>query len=251
MSLGCLGAARRAVFRGACLVGLLAAQAACVEPAQDAALSEPEGSPAEQAQERSAQEAIDALPYARGVVSFEPGPGAGFGQDKLPGVVLGPPRGKGTMAGSLDVLSLGVGGQITLSFGAQGIVDGPGDDFIVFENPFWFRGDPLEVFAELAEVSVSEDGERWVSFPCDPGAAQLEQERLVWPGCAGYSPTLKYDPWQVVPLRPALVGGDGFDLAQVGLQRARFVRLRDRSDQGQAPSAGFDLDAVGIVHVGP
>ena len=42
-------------------------------------------------------------------MSFEPGGNAGFGQDQLPDVVLGPPMGKGTSRGSLDVLSLGVG----------------------------------------------------------------------------------------------------------------------------------------------
>jgi len=53
--------------------------------------------------------------------------------------VLGPPRGK-PGAGSLHVLSLGVGGEIVLGFGGS-IVDGDGPDFVVFENAFFIDGD--------------------------------------------------------------------------------------------------------------
>src|SRR5215207_1336025 len=92
-------------------------------------------------------------PYAESVQSFQPGEAAGYNEAKLPDIVLGPPRGKGNSAGSLDVLSLGVHGEIVLGFGAQVIVDGPGADLIVFENPFWPSGDASQVFAELGEVS--------------------------------------------------------------------------------------------------
>ncbi len=103
-------------------------------------------------------------PYASSVESFSPGGGAGFNRDKLPGLVLGPPQGAGTGQGSLDVLSLGSGGEIVLGFGARSIVDGPGADLLVFENPFWPDGNARDVFAELGEVSVSEDGETWHAF---------------------------------------------------------------------------------------
>jgi hypothetical protein len=53
-----------------------------------------------------------------------------------------------------------------------------------------------------------------------------------------------------VPLDAEVSGGDAFDLADVGLASARFVRVRDVSRAGAAPSAGFDLDAVGVVHAG-
>ena len=53
-------------------------------------------------------------PYVDRIVSFEPGEGAGFGQDKLPDIVLGPPRGHGKLEPSDHVLSLGKGGKITL-----------------------------------------------------------------------------------------------------------------------------------------
>lgn len=188
--------------------------------------------------------ALEELPYAQEVVSFKPGPGAGFGQDRYPEVVLGPPQGKGVLAGSLDVMSLGVGGELVLSFGARAIVDGPGVDFVVFENSFWYRGEPEQVFAELAEVSVSEDGETWFSFGCERGQEGQHQ----WPGCAGWSPTLEYAGWELRAVSHELTGGDGFDLAQLGLERVRYVKIRDLSEDGQPPSAGFDLDAVGVIH---
>ncbi|MBA2663255.1 MAG: cell surface protein [Bradymonadaceae bacterium] len=184
------------------------------------------------------------LPYASEVVSFSPGEGAGYGQDRLPDVVLGPPSGKGVRAASLDVLSLGKGGEIILGFGERSIVDGPGPDFIVFENAFWPRGEPQDVFAELGEVSVSEDGVAWTVFACETDAAQPGR----WPGCAGWSPTLVYEPYVLLVLDTALTGGDVFDLSDVGLERARFVRIRDLSFNGSAPSAGFDLDAVGLIN---
>ncbi|HTQ03480.1 MAG TPA: hypothetical protein VMI54_06470 [Polyangiaceae bacterium] len=187
------------------------------------------------------------LPYATSIVSFDPGDGAGYGQNKLPNVVLGPPSGKGTGSGSTDVLSLGKGGSIVLTFERFAIVDGDGPDLVVFENPFWPGGDPAAVYAEPGEVSVSEDGATWSTFPCD--AAGDGQGHYA--GCAGVTPTLAYDPETTIPLDPSVTGGDVFDLADLGLARARFVKIRDVSFDGSAPTAGFDLDAVGIVNTAP
>jgi hypothetical protein len=185
------------------------------------------------------------LPYATEIVSFEPGEGSGFGGDALPDVVLGPPDGRGELSGSLDVLSLGKGGSIVLGFGERAIVDGEGPDFVVFENAFWPGGDPTVVFAEPGVVSVSDDGSEWHDFACDAegdGMGRFE-------GCAGWTPALEYDAAENVPLDPTVSGGDAFDLADVGVGRARFVRITDATNAGAEPSAGFDLDAVGIVHV--
>jgi hypothetical protein len=183
--------------------------------------------------------------YASTVESFEPGLGAGYNQDKLPGIVLGPPLGKGRESGSLDVVSLGAGGEIVLAFGELGIVDGPGPDLVVFENAFWPGGDASAVFYELAEVSVSEDGETWQTFACD----SVGDGRGHFPGCAGFTPTLEYDPATLVPLDPALSGGDVFDLADVGLTKARFVKLRDLETLPPGgTTTGFDLDAVAAIH---
>jgi hypothetical protein len=189
----------------------------------------------------AADPALARLPYARSVVRFEPGEGAGFGAELLPGVVLGPPRGAGKQAGSLDVLSLGLGGEIVMAFGEREIVDGPGPDLVVFENAFFPSGDATQVYAEPGEVAVSEDGESFVTFACD-----AEGDLLA--GCAGKTPTEEYDPILIDPLDPGLTGGDAFDLAELGLARAAFVRIRDRSLDGEGNTAGFDLDAVGIIH---
>jgi hypothetical protein len=178
--------------------------------------------------------------YASEVVRFEVGAGAGFGQQSFPAVVLGPPGSSGTTsAASLDVLSLGAQGTIELGF-AGAIVDGPGPDFVVFENPFFVQGDPNDPYAELGEVEVSEDGVVWRKFTCN------REGEGRWPGCAGWTPTSLIDPAQ--PLDPEACGGDAFDLAEVGLARARYVRVVDLDGGGEMLSVGFDLDAVGVVH---
>jgi hypothetical protein len=187
----------------------------------------------------SEEERLAALPYAKSVESFEPGDGAGHGQARLPDIVLGPP------GSATQVLSLGAGGEIVLAFGERAIEDGEGADFVVYENPF---ETPLEddgIWQELAEVSVSSDGESWTTFACDP--APSDEGR--WPGCAGWRPVESYDPLAVVPIDPSVTGGDAFDLAEIGVERARYVRIRDLSESSNDQNAaGFDLNAVGLVH---
>jgi len=194
--------------------------------------------------EPEAPPALDGLPYAREVVSFTPGEFAGFGADRFPEIVLGPPGGEGRTSGSLDVLSLGVGGEIVLGFGERVIEDGPGPDFVVFENPFYPEGDPAQVFAEPAAVAVSTGGDDFLEYACDAEG----DGRGRFAGCAGVTPTEAFDPSEVDPVDPELTGGDAFDLAELGVSEARFVRLSDRSSEGSGNNAGFDLDAVGLVH---
>src|SRR5258708_33810715 len=102
-------------------------------------------------------------PFVDRIVSFEPGDGAGFGQDKLPETVLGAPRGHGRLEPSDHVLSLGKGGKITLEFVDNEVFDGEGPDLIVFENAFLKApgDDPGNGFFELAKVEVSADGKEW------------------------------------------------------------------------------------------
>ena len=240
------------VTRGACLTPfghartLLGSALACLALVACASDADPGAfSPSEGAAAAEPGGPDLALPYATRVVSFEPGEGAGFGQASLPDVVLGPPAGKGTNAGSLDVLSLGKGGSIVLAFDGHSITDGEGPDLVVFENALWPGGDSSVVYAEPGEVSASDDGEHWQSFDCD---AKGDGEGH-FDGCAGVTPTLEYDAGSLVPLEPALTGGDAFDLADLGLKAASFVRVRDVSGAGDTPSAGFDLDAVGVVNV--
>jgi hypothetical protein len=192
------------------------------------------------------------------VVSFNPTDCTGFGQASMPAIVEGPPVGGGTDHGSTDVVSLGSGGSIVVSFAPNAIVDGPGADFIVFENPFWIGGDPNDPYAEPGEVSVSDDGVSWSAFACTP---TLDPQAGDGTGVAG--PYGSCGGWQVVysnaenaisPVDPSVAGGLALDLATVGLTHARYVKIVDLTHEdcpeaGPRPNTnGFDLDAVAIIH---
>ena len=208
------------------------------EPAGDAAISTKHDASA-----ALANAGIRADRFATQVVSFTPGACAGFGKDALPGVVLGPPAGAPAGQGSTDVVSLGSGGEIVLSFAPNALVDGPGVDLLVFENAFIVAGG-TQTFAEPGEVSVSDDGESWTTFPCTATAAP-------WGACAGWH-TVAQPGAEVSPVDPAQIGGDPFDLADIGVTRAQFVRIRDKTSQrctSPGPTTnGFDLDAIAAVH---
>ncbi|MEW5848687.1 MAG: cell surface protein [Myxococcota bacterium] len=180
-------------------------------------------------------------PYVVEVVEVHYGEGAGFGQSRMPNVVLGPPQGGGEYRGSLDVVSLGVGGSITVRLGSD-VVDGDGADFVVFENAFRVTGSQ-DFYREPGEVAVSEDGVTFTTFPCDVTAP--------YPGCAGVNPVYAPGPdGGISPVDVAQAGGDAFDLSSINISRARFVRITDRStDPGTSNQAGFDLDAVAVIHV--
>jgi hypothetical protein len=184
--------------------------------------------------------------FVTGVVSFTPGPCAGFGASAMPGIVEGPPKGGGATQGSLDVVSLGVAGEIVVSFAPNAIVDGPGADFIVFENAFYIGGNPQKPYAEPGEVSVSDDGTTWATYPCTATSYPYGQ-------CAGWHAVFSAPGNGISPVDPATAGGESYDLADVGLTHARFVRIRDKSsevcpDAGGPNTDGFDLDAVSIVN---
>ncbi len=181
--------------------------------------------------------------FATTVESFVAGPGPTFGQANLPDVVLGPPKGAGAINGSFDVVTLGNGGSITLGFAPSSIVDGPGPDFIVFENAFYISGDPSAPYAELASVEVSDDGQHFAAFPCTASEAPYES-------CAGFHPVYANPEENAIDATdPAVAGGDAFDLADLGLVQARYVRIIDRVDL-TGGNGTFDLDAVSIVNAG-
>lgn len=176
------------------------------------------------------------------LVDFSPGPNAGFGSENLPQIVLGGPQGKGGFQGGNHVLSLGTGGTILLKSDTP-ILDGPGVDFLVFENAFWIGGNPEATFAELGEVSVSQDGQTFFTFPCEEA-----NEAESFPGCAGATPVFaNVETNTVDPTDPDTAGGDGFDLADLDLSWIRYIRIHDLSESGSGNSAGFDLDAIGII----
>ena len=212
------------------MAGLMLATAACGAPATD-----------DNAEAGVTPLTYDPGHFASAVVSFDPGEAAGFGQQGFPDIVLGPPQGRGENAGSLHVLSLGQAGAIVLGFDRD-IVDGPGDDLIVFENAF--RAASGDIWAETAIVGVSEDGVTFFDWPCE-----ADDVAGGFPGCAGVTPTLVTATNGLSPYDPAVAGGDAFDLASVGLTRARFVRIVDSGQNTyEGTSGGFDLDAVAVVH---
>ena len=175
----------------------------------------------------------DPWPFVDSVLSFEPGEGAGYGQDQLPDVVTGPPEAPGGAGASTDVLSLGKEGVIVVSFRGLDVVDGPGVDLIVFENPF-------PGWTETGVVGLSEDGEVWIEFGCDPSTEE---------GCAGVEPVHASSTNGVDARDVELAGGDAFDLADIGLERARYLRIRDTgANSYEGVAGGFDLDAAVVVN---
>lgn len=167
------------------------------------------------------------------VITFGTEGGAGYSY--FPEILYGTPY-----FSMLDTVSIGNEGIIDIELGGYEIVNDEGPDFTIFENPF-------EGWSERAQVSVSENGIDYVAFPCDPFDPEETYE-----GCAGVTP-INYSNDENVLLDPESSGGDVFDLADVGLARARFVRIVDLytcldDEFCHSGEAGFDLDAMAIVH---
>lgn len=185
-------------------------------------------------------------PWIDVVRRFAPGAFAGFGQAELPWIVLGPPVPGGETQGSTDVLSLGHGGTIEFTFRDNLVFDGPGPDVVIFENAFHIGSPAGAVFTEYAYVEVSDDGREWRRFPFDAESGE---------GLAGATPVLA---GASDPLADG-AGGDRFDIADVGFEFVRHVRLIDAADDiddvgnnvAPADKGGFDLDAAGAIHSSP
>jgi hypothetical protein len=157
---------------------------------------------------------------------------------------------------SFDIVSLGDGGQITLTF-AHPIIDSPGDDFAVFENGF------IDTFLELGFVEVSSNGTDFFRFANDS----------LTPGPVGGFGAV--DPTNLQGLAGKYRQGYGtpFDLAELAgvsllldVQNVGYVRILDIVGDGTSldtsgdviydlypttGSGGFDLDAVAVMHAAP
>ncbi len=216
--------------------------------------------------------------FADTVTSVTYGIGAGYGQDYFPDNVLGPPHGnadaENPQQSAQHLLSLGNGGSIVVAFVDNIVVDRPGVDLAVFENPFIQTGDTEYSFCEAAIVAVSQDGVTYYTFPYDfvpppPGGRLGKIED--YHGFAGIYPVFSNPENGIDPLDPAVSGGDFFDLADVGLPWARYVKITDTGVPGTATEMvdangdliddpgngyndpgieklGFDLDAVAAIH---
>ena len=157
---------------------------------------------------------------------------------------------------SHDIVSLGRGGEITLLFD-NAIKNGQGYDFAVFENGF------SDTFLDLAWVEVSSDGENFFRFDNDsqttsPVAAFGTVDPTNLTGLAGKYKQgygTPFDLEDLVGVSPLL------DVDHVG-----YVKLVDIVGDGAcldtdgdviydpyptSGSAGFDLEALGVIHAVP
>ncbi len=159
-----------------------------------------------------------------------------------------------------DVVSLGDGGRVTLTF-AEPITDGEGWDFAVFENGF------AGSFLELAFVEVSSDGVNFFRFD-----AYSETQSATQVGSFGV-----VDPTNLRNLAGKYVGGQGtpFDLSELAgrsplldihaITHVRIVDVVGSIDETHATrdalgriinepwptpfsTGGFDLDGVAVRH---
>lgn len=189
-----------------------------------------------------------------------------------------PQKALGAATGDVyDIVSLGRGGQITLTF-SQGISNGSGYDFAVFENGI------SSTFLELAWVEVSSDGSHFVRFfnfslNAGPiGAFGSVNPAKITGLASKYQKGLgtQFD-LQVLqdiynnPNDPYLALSASFknqllaNFPHLDLNNIRYVRIIDIVGDGSAKdamgntiydpyptigSAGFDLDAVAVLHKG-
>lgn len=218
------------------------------------------------------------------IAEFTPGVNAGFGSDYFPDNALGVPH--GTINAQTpndnpeDILSLGTGGSITYEFSTNRIIDLPGTDFTIFENPVEPISHPEQIFADTAIVSVSTDGTTWTAFPVDLVSTATLDLRLKanYIGFAGVQPSYSAPDNGISPYDPTVSGGDQFDLADLNLPWIRFIKITDSGDVRLTPTydkdgdvisdygnlvdpnpttpnsgiaAGFDIDAVVGLHTEP
>ncbi|MBW1799511.1 MAG: PEP-CTERM sorting domain-containing protein [Deltaproteobacteria bacterium] len=156
---------------------------------------------------------------------------------------------------SYDVVALGRGGQITMTFNKP-IMNGDGYDFAVFENAI------SDTFLELAYVEVSSDGTHFFRFDNDSRTtAPVATFGTLDPtDVTGYGG--KYRQGYGTPFDLADLAFDPLlDVMDVG-----WVRIVDILGDGTYTdttgdviydpyptigSAGFDLDAVGVINAVP
>jgi hypothetical protein len=164
--------------------------------------------------------------------------------------------GKAEGVANSGIVCLGTGGSITLTFDIP-IQNGDGWDFAIFENSF------NDTFLELAYVEVSSDGQNFVRFDNDSQTPTITSE-YVDPtdidGLAGKYRAGYGTPFDLETLKskPEVLSGI------VNLSRITHVRIVDIIGDGtfrdttghpiydvvglQTQTAGFDLDAIGVLH---
>ena len=187
-------------------------------------------------------------------------------------------------AGDYAVVTLGDCGTAVLTFGRT-ISNGPGPDLAVFENGFSEPAYPGKLFAELAYVEVSTDGDNYARFPSvslnawpgdratlDPtnvynlaGKTVNNDQNQIWRGTPFdlsdltssafvLSGAVKLNDIQYVRIVDVYGHTDGSSVDEAtslidpatGLNYTKNHRIYDGGNFG-AEFTGFDLDAVAVV----
>jgi hypothetical protein len=214
---------------------------------------------------------LQLVAWADGVASFAPTPSGSA--SAAAANALGPADGALAALGDLTADQIAGGsapGEITLTF-SRPITNGAGSDLAVFENAF---ASGTRWFAELGYVEVSSDGVHFARFPSVSlnGEADLDVrfgrnfaliDRTNVAGLAGVHQAGQGTLFDLDDLLAnALVQAGLVDLGAIG-----FVRIVDVPGNGSfldslgnpildawpttGSNAGFDLDAVGALHVVP
>ena len=160
------------------------------------------------------------------------------------------------------IVSLGDGGEATLSFEST-IYDGPGWDFAIFENSF------SDTYLELAFVEVSSDGDNFIRFP----SVSNTQDSIQIDAFGSVDATKINN----LAGKYRAMYGTPFDLADLptspllDINNISHVKIVDAigsindiyanfdingskiNDPWPTPfpSSGFDLDAIGVIHLNP
>lgn len=233
--------------------------------------------------------------FATSVAEFSPStPDSLSPEVSSPSAALGAPDSGST--GAPDFLPVGLvslgdapvgtaSGSITLGFD-QAITNGAGADFAIFENASDFTNFGSGIFAELAFVEVSTDGNTFARFATsslttfpDPNGNALDTDlqldfsgnqdfatlpsRSLVSGFAGADPAFNgtlFDLSALSSVAEVLAGTVDLDLIN-------FVRLIDIAGDGRTTDSngnpifdafspnnatgGFDLDAVGVLNAVP
>lgn len=221
-------------------------------------------------------------PFAAAVVDYATGTGAATGFTN-PAAALGAPErftGEGLIPGCVtpfqpafrpdEVVSIGVGGSLTVRF-AQDVTDDPrnpfGIDLLVFGNAFFTDGGAgsgvvAGLAAEGGRILVSADGLAWSEvrgvdadglFPTlgyldvgpyavTPGRVPSDFLRPVDP-TKSFSALAGLDYAGLLEAYDGSGGGAGIDLAWVGLDAIRYVRIDGPTSRGLSP----EIDAFADV----
>lgn len=221
-------------------------------------------------------------PFATTVVSYSAGIGAQTGFTN-PSTALGAPErftGEGLIPGCVtpfqpafrpnEIVSLGVGGTLTLAFDhpVENDPQNPfGIDLLIFGNAFFTDasagfGVVAGLAAEGGTIAVSPDGVTWTTVPnvsaeglfptlgyldaapyaVTPGSIESDFLRPVDPSFT-MADLVGLDHAQLIEIYDGSGGGAGIDIGALGLSSIRFVRISGPATSGFSP----EIDAVADV----